>query len=67
MEERINDLESRIAFQDAAIDELNRTVMEQQQHLDALLLKVEHLQDKLKAIAPSPLDSSDPEPPPPHY
>lgn len=67
MEDRINDLESRIAFQDETIDVLNRTVMEQQQQLDVLTQQLEHLRDKLKALAPSPLDSNEPEPPPPHY
>ena len=67
MEERLIDLESRIAFQDETIDVLNRTVMEQQQQLESLTKEVAHLRDRLKAIAPSPLDSDEPEPPPPHY
>ena len=67
MEEKLIDLESRIAFQDQTIDTLNQVVTQQQSQLDNLTEEVEQLRGRLKALAPSPLDSNEPEPPPPHY
>lgn len=67
MEDKLIDLESRIAFQDETIDALSQIVTQQQTQLDTLTKEVERLRDRLKAIIPSPLGSDEPEPPPPHY
>ncbi|MCM8856811.1 MAG: SlyX family protein [Candidatus Thiodiazotropha sp.] len=67
MNERIFDLESRLAFQEEAINTLSETVVEQQQLIDSLARTVEALRERIKAFDPSPLQSGELEPPPPHY
>jgi SlyX protein len=67
MEERVVELETRLAFQEDAIHHLNQTVAEQQRHIDALLETVEQLKQRLQSLSPSPLEGDQPEPPPPHY
>ncbi|MEJ2396658.1 MAG: SlyX family protein [Candidatus Thiodiazotropha sp.] len=67
MEERIVELETRLAFQEDAIYHLNQTVSEQQHQIDALTEVLEILKQRLRSLSPSPLGSEGPEPPPPHY
>lgn len=43
LQDRINDLESRLAFQDDTIQTLNEIVIKQQQLLDVLITKVDLL------------------------
>jgi SlyX protein len=63
---RLIELETRLAFQDEAIDGLNRSLVEQQKAMDRMSLELERLHDRLKAMTPSPLDADEPEVPP-HY
>ena len=67
MEERIVELETRLAFQEDAIHHLNQTVAEQRRQLDELGQMVEQLKQRLRTLSPSPLEGDQPEPPPPHY
>ncbi|WP_316367170.1 SlyX family protein [Candidatus Thiodiazotropha sp. CDECU1] len=67
MDDRIIDLESRLAFQEEAIHTLSETLVEQQQTIDSLSRSVDTLRQKLQALEPSPLQSGETEPPPPHY
>ncbi|RLW67633.1 MAG: hypothetical protein B6D71_16090 [gamma proteobacterium symbiont of Stewartia floridana] len=67
MDEQLVELESRIAFQDQAIHSLSETVAAQQQQIDALNSALKALREKLKALEPSPIQSNETEPPPPHY
>lgn len=61
------DLEARLAFQEDAIDALNRTVARQSADLTALRRDIEELRRQLRALAPSPAGHPADEPPPPHY
>ncbi|MCU7935075.1 MAG: SlyX family protein [Candidatus Thiodiazotropha sp. (ex Dulcina madagascariensis)] len=67
MDERMIDLESRLAFQEQAIHNLSETVIEQQRLIDALSQTVEALRERIKAMNPSPVSPNEVEPPPPHY
>jgi SlyX protein len=67
MDDRIVELESRIAFQDEAIHSLSVTVATQQERIDALAAALDALREKLKDLEPSPLQGQEAEPPPPHY
>ena len=67
MEERIVELETRLAFQEDAIHHLNRTVDDQRCQIEALEQRVKQLQQRLKGLSPSPLEGEQQEPPPPHY
>ncbi|MEW8550088.1 MAG: SlyX family protein [Candidatus Thiodiazotropha endolucinida] len=67
MNDRIIDLESRMAFQEQAIHILSETLIEQQRTIDSLDRTLETLRQRLQALEPSPLQPGETEPPPPHY
>ncbi|MEW8003064.1 MAG: SlyX family protein [gamma proteobacterium symbiont of Ctena orbiculata] len=67
MDDRIVDLESRLAFQEQAIHTLSETLVEQQRTINSLSRTVDALRQRLQALQPSPLQSGETEPPPPHY
>ena len=63
--DRIDLLETRLAFQDATIETLNETITEQWLKIDALTRQLASLSERLKAAeqrAPGAADE-----PPPHY
>ena len=66
IDERINDLQSRLAFQDDTIQALNDALVAQQRVLERLQLQVELLakrQDEVNAQ----FGLAEDEAPPPHY
>lgn len=65
LEERINDLESRLAFQDDTIQSLNDIIV-RQQHLDKLSRKVELLNNGHNELLEQWREFED-NTPPPHY
>ena len=67
MESRLVDLEIRIAHQDAALEELTRTTLAQQQRIEALAAQVDYLKSLLKELTPSAVAPRSEESPPPHY
>ncbi|MGD8913588.1 MAG: SlyX family protein [Candidatus Thiodiazotropha sp.] len=67
MNDRIIDLESRLAFQEQAIHTLSETLIEQQRTIDSLRNTVEALRQRMQVLVPSPLQPGETEPPPPHY
>lgn len=66
MEERINELESRLAFQDDTIQALNDVLVSQQRLLERLQLQMAAL-IKRQNEASSQFGVSEDEAPPPHY
>ncbi|GAB6042318.1 SlyX family protein [Endothiovibrio diazotrophicus] len=66
MEDRLIELETRIAFQEGTLQELNEVLIEQRNEIDRLRSEVERLQERVKAFAASPVEGGR-EPPPPHY
>ena len=63
--ERIDTLETRIAYQDDTIETLNQTITAQWKQIDALTRKIAELGERLQdaeAHAPGPANE-----PPPHY
>ena len=63
---RFEALETRIAHQERAIEDLNTTVTEQWKHIDALTKQIAKFGDRLQQVednAPSPAADE----PPPHY
>lgn len=65
--ERLDALETRIAYQDEVIDDLNKTVADQWREIDRLTREVASLAERVaRAETAGPGDASE-EPPPPHY
>lgn len=67
MDDRLIELESRIAFQDHTLQELNEVIVRQQREIDGLRRELEALRDQFKALAPALVASRSEETPPPHY
>ena len=64
---RLEKLETTIAYQEQAIDDLNRTVLAQAAEIARLKRLVGNLGERLREIADNPALADTPEPPPPHY
>lgn len=64
---RVEDLEIRIAHQDAALEELTRSLLAQERRLREQAETVQRLERQVRAALPAPLASRDEETPPPHY
>jgi SlyX protein len=65
-EQRITDLESRLAFQDDTIQALNDVLVAQQRELERLQLQVAALARRQEELG-GELDAAEDEAPPPHY
>ncbi|MEQ1771316.1 MAG: SlyX family protein [Devosia sp.] len=64
---RIEKLETMLAYQDQAIEDLNKTITEQWSEIAALKRLCGDLGTRLREIADNPALAEGPEPPPPHY
>ncbi len=65
--DRIETLESRLAFAEYAVEQLNDEVTTQGRELDRLKHQIQLLVDKLQSVQPSQIASMAEETPPPHY
>lgn len=67
MESRLNDLETRVAFQDDLLETLNTIVAQQQQQLDLMQREIRLLYEQIKTLSPSDIAGSNEQERPPHY
>ena len=65
--ERIDELESRVAFQDDLIESLNEIVARQDREILLLSKRVADLESKVEDIAAAAPAAGDGHEPPPHY
>jgi SlyX protein len=63
---RIDTLETRLAYQDQIVDDLNRTVTAQWTQIEGLAREMARLSDRVQQ-AEDRGGPAAPEPPPPHY
>ncbi len=66
MDERLENLETQIAFQERTIEKLNQVLISQQCQIDDMELQIRILVEKLRDVRVVE-QSTEPEPPPPHY
>lgn len=67
IEEKVIDLESRIAFQEDVIQQLSDQIAEQQNNMNVLTIQLKHLSDQVKAGHFSDGGEHDESDIPPHY
>ncbi len=64
---RFERLEMRLAHQEAAIEELTRTLLGQEKRVREQAEMLDRLQQQVRSLAASPLAPPEDETPPPHY
>lgn len=65
--ERIDYLETRIAFQEDALEQLSSELAQQQRLIEKMRQQMDLMIQKLRESAGSPVASQSEETPPPHY
>ena len=66
-ETRINELETKVAFQDSVIEDLNQQVINLFQQQQECLYALERLNEQCQQSLPQRLATESEETPPPHY
>ena len=67
LQDRIDALEVRAAYQDQVIEDLNQAVVDQWKKIDMLKRQLAELLDRVQEVADNSGKGTAPEPPPPHY
>jgi SlyX protein len=67
MNDDIVDLQTRLAFQDGLLDELNEVVTNQQKQIDRLEMLIAGLKAQIESLHQTQMMRQGDEPPPPHY
>lgn len=67
MENRLVDLEVRVAFQEDMMQQLNDVIVRQQRQIDQLAAALQSIKMQLQALSPSLIAPQSEETPPPHY
>lgn len=65
--QEIEELQTKIAFQEHTIDVLNDALTSQQYQIEKLQVQMRHVLEKVKGFEPSNIARMSDETPPPHY
>lgn len=65
--DRIEKLETLVAFQDQTIEDLNQTVTDQWKEIERLKTELAGLGAQMREVEAHPALSVTPDPPPPHF
>ena len=66
-EQRLIELETKLAFQETTINELSEIITSQQERLDILQAAIQELHQRMKSMSEETVRDPSDEPPPPHY
>ena len=66
-EQRITELETKVAYQEHTIQELNDVIYEQQQQIDKIEIMCRHLMDRIQSLSESGAGDQPANEKPPHY
>lgn len=66
-QDQLIELETRLAFHESTIQQLNDIVTEQQEKIDILQAAIQQLHERMKSMAEESVRDPADEPPPPHY
>lgn len=67
LQQQIDDLEYKVAFQEDTIDQLNNALTRQQGDIERMTVQIQYLVSKLQHVEPENIASQAEETPPPHY
>ena len=67
LQQRVDELESKQAFQEDLLEQLNQQVIELSHHCQQQQKYIQFLGQKLSALIPNQLATESEETPPPHY
>jgi len=67
MEDKIIELETKIAFQESTIQDLNHIVVSLQSEMVLVNKRLQMLHDQMRQLQPSNVAHASEETPPPHY
>lgn len=65
--QRLEDLESRLAFQEDALDKMSDVIAKQSQEIDKMLRMIMHLNQQVKSLGQDSFGAPEADAPPPHY
>lgn len=65
--EQIEQLQTKLAFQEHTIEELNQALADQQRQMEKMQFQLKHVIDRVQQLQPSNIASQAEETPPPHY
>ena len=64
---RIEDLEIRLMHQEASLENLTSSLLEQERIIGEQAERIRRLEQQVRALTPSPIAEASEETPPPHY
>ncbi len=66
-EDRVTELETRVAFQEDTLDKLNQVITKQELDIERLTRTIKVIHQQLQALSQTGISSADDSTPPPHY